>query len=67
MQLWHYTEVILPTKAADMAGPSKCIRLNGFLQNGERKISEGYSVYSGRQMRDSILQHQQYYELFIAV
>jgi len=30
-------------------------------------MSEGYSVNSERQMRDSILQHQQYFELFIAV
>lgn len=67
MQFWYCTDVILPTKAADMAGPLKHIRLNGFLQSGERKISEGYSVYWGRQMRGSILQHQQYFELFVAV
>jgi len=41
--------------------------LNGFLQSGDRRISEGYSVYSGYQMRDNILQHQQYFELFFAV
>jgi hypothetical protein len=67
MQLRYCTKVILSTKAADRAGPSKYIRLNGFLQSGERKMSEGYSIYSGRQMRDNILQHQQYFELFVAV
>lgn len=67
MQLWYRTEVILPTKAADMAGPLKYIRLNGFWKSGERKMSEGYSVYSGPLMRDNILQHQQCFELFVAL
>lgn len=39
MQLGYCTEVIILTKAADMAGPLKYIRLNRFLQSGDRKFS----------------------------